>query len=41
VQQGMSIQARDGAGRRQLEHIARAALAAWRPLTDGCDGSAE
>ena len=33
VQQGMSIQARDGATRQQLELIARAALAAWRPLT--------
>ncbi|MCA6120853.1 TetR/AcrR family transcriptional regulator [Bradyrhizobium sp. WSM 1704] len=33
VQQGMSIQARDGASRQQLELIARAALAAWRPLT--------
>lgn len=33
VQQGMSIQARDGATRRQLEAIARAALAAWEPLT--------
>ncbi|MCA6105676.1 TetR/AcrR family transcriptional regulator [Bradyrhizobium cenepequi] len=33
VQQGMSIQARDGATRRELEHVARAALAAWRPLT--------
>jgi len=33
VQQGMSIQARDGAGRETLEAIARAALAAWGPLT--------
>jgi len=33
VQQGMSIQARDGATRQQLEHVARAALAAWGPLT--------
>jgi AcrR family transcriptional regulator len=33
VQQGMSIQARDGASRQQLEQIAAAALAAWRPLT--------
>lgn len=33
VQQGMSIQARDGATRQQLEQIARAALAAWTPLT--------
>jgi AcrR family transcriptional regulator len=33
VQQGMSIQARDGARRKLLESIARAALAAWEPLT--------
>jgi AcrR family transcriptional regulator len=33
VQQGMSIQARDGATRRELECVARAALAAWKPLT--------
>jgi AcrR family transcriptional regulator len=33
VQQGMSIQARDGATRKDLEQIARAALAAWMPLT--------
>ena len=33
VQQGMSIQARDGATRRELERVARAALAAWKPLT--------
>ncbi|PAY08431.1 TetR family transcriptional regulator [Bradyrhizobium sp. UFLA03-84] len=33
VQQGMSIQARDGATRKQLEQIAAAALAAWAPLT--------
>jgi AcrR family transcriptional regulator len=33
VQQGMSIQARDGASRKKLETIARAALAAWEPLT--------
>jgi len=33
VQQGMSIQARDGASRQHLEQIARAALAAWEPLT--------
>jgi AcrR family transcriptional regulator len=32
VQQGMSIQARDGGSRRMLEAIARAALAAWQPL---------
>jgi len=35
VQQGMSIQARDGASREKLETIARAALAAWGPLTQG------
>ena len=33
VQQGMSIQARDGANRKTLQAIARAALAAWEPLT--------
>jgi AcrR family transcriptional regulator len=33
VQQGMSIQARDGASRKDLEAIAQAALAAWEPLT--------
>jgi AcrR family transcriptional regulator len=33
VQQGMSIQARDGATRRELERVTRAALAAWKPLT--------
>jgi len=33
VQQGMSIQARDGASRQDLEAIARAALAAWEALT--------
>jgi AcrR family transcriptional regulator len=32
VQQGMSIQARDGGSRHLLESIARAALAAWQPL---------
>jgi AcrR family transcriptional regulator len=32
LQQGMSIQARDGASRHLLESIARAALAAWQPL---------
>ncbi|MBS3647154.1 hypothetical protein KEU06_00755 [Pseudaminobacter sp. 19-2017] len=34
VQQGMSIQARDGATRKDLEAIARAALAAWSVLID-------
>ncbi|WP_437310879.1 TetR/AcrR family transcriptional regulator [Sorangium sp. So ce388] len=29
VLQGMSVQARDGASREELEHIARAALLAW------------
>lgn len=33
VQQGMSIQARDGASRRELESVARAALASWPSLT--------
>ena len=33
VQQGMSIQARDGATLTALEGIARSALAAWGPLT--------
>jgi AcrR family transcriptional regulator len=33
VQQGMSIQARDGASRAALEAVARAALAAWPALT--------
>ncbi|OZI19258.1 hypothetical protein CAL26_16570 [Bordetella genomosp. 9] len=33
VQQGMSIQARDGADRAMLEEIARSALAAWGRLT--------
>ncbi|NLA20148.1 TetR family transcriptional regulator [Burkholderia cepacia] len=32
VQQGMSIQARDGASRRDLEAVATAALAAWPAL---------
>ncbi|MFB5151671.1 TetR/AcrR family transcriptional regulator [Burkholderia orbicola] len=32
VQQGMSIQARDGASRRDLEAVAQAALAAWPAL---------
>lgn len=34
VQQGMSIQARDGASRRELEMIAQAALASWPTLVD-------
>ncbi|EMN5127882.1 TetR/AcrR family transcriptional regulator [Burkholderia contaminans] len=38
VQQGMSIQARDGAGRRDLEAVAQAALAAW-PALVGKDGA--
>ncbi len=32
VQQGMSIQARDGASRRDLEAVVQAALAAWPAL---------
>jgi hypothetical protein len=32
VQQGMSIQARDGASRAQLEAIAQGAMAAWDGL---------
>ncbi len=39
VQQGMSIQARDGASRERLEAIARAALAAWEALTQGSRGA--
>lgn len=39
VQQGMSIQARDGASRRQLEAIARGAMAAWDALTAQADPS--
>lgn len=35
VQQGMSIQARDGASREALEKVAQAAMAAWEPLTEG------
>ncbi len=37
VQQGMSIQARDGADRAALERIARSALAAWQALTSARD----
>jgi AcrR family transcriptional regulator len=33
TQQGMSIQARDGASRQTLEAVAQAAMAAWEPLT--------
>ncbi|KVH52872.1 TetR family transcriptional regulator [Burkholderia sp. MSMB1072] len=39
VQQGMSIQARDGASRRDLEAVAQAALAAW-PALVGARGAA-
>lgn len=39
VQQGMSIQARDGASRKELEQVARAALASWTALT-GASGVA-
>ena len=35
VQQGMSIQARDGASRETLEKVAQGAMAAWGPLTAG------
>jgi AcrR family transcriptional regulator len=35
VQQGMALQARDGASRAMLEAIAQSALAAWGPLTAG------
>ena len=38
VQQGMSIQARDGATRQKLEEIAHSALAAWSALT-GAEGA--
>ncbi|WP_338638397.1 TetR/AcrR family transcriptional regulator [Burkholderia pyrrocinia] len=38
VQQGMSIQARDGASRRDLEAVAQAALAAW-PALVGASGA--
>lgn len=37
VQQGMSIQARDGASRPELEAIARGAMAAWDALTRPMD----
>ena len=40
VQQGMSIQARDGATRAQLEAVAGAALSAWEPLTQAPGASA-
>lgn len=39
VQQGMSIQARDGATREQLQAIARSAMAAWDGLTGRRGGS--
>lgn len=35
VQQGLSIQARDGAGRAELQAVADAAMAAWPALADG------
>ncbi|WP_322027835.1 TetR/AcrR family transcriptional regulator [Burkholderia sp. BCC1977] len=38
VQQGMSIQARDGASRRDLEAVAQAALAAWPALAGASGG---
>lgn len=40
VQQGMSIQARDGASRAMLEAIARGAMAAWGELTQPPDVAA-
>jgi AcrR family transcriptional regulator len=41
VQQGMSIQARDGASRQMLDAIALGAMAAWAPLmTSGSDAIA-
>ena len=40
VQQGMSIQARDGASRKTLQAIARAAVASWEVLTQPADGGA-
>jgi AcrR family transcriptional regulator len=39
VQQGMSIQARDGASRDTLERIAQDAMTAWEPLTLARRGS--
>lgn len=39
VQQGMSVQARDGATREDLEAVARAAMAAWGPLAQSSDRS--
>lgn len=33
VQQGMSVQARDGAGQEELEQVARTAMRAWDVLT--------
>lgn len=38
VQQGMSIQACDGASRRDLEAVAQAALAAWPALAGASGG---
>jgi len=41
VQQGMSIQARDGASRKALRAVADCAMAAWDDLVSGCcDGKA-
>jgi hypothetical protein len=39
VQQGMSIQARDGVDRATLETIARSALVAWQPMISAGGGS--
>jgi AcrR family transcriptional regulator len=41
VQQGMSIQARDGATHETLLEIARSAMAAWTALTGGATGPRE
>ena len=41
VQQGMSVQARDGADRNTLETIAHSALAAWPALTGENPGAAQ
>lgn len=38
VQQGMSIQARDGASRDRLERIAHDAMTAWEPMTQARPG---
>jgi hypothetical protein len=35
VVQGLSVQARDGASRAELEAIITCAMSAWDPLTSG------